>query len=222
MRTKTIKLYKLDELSYDARARALRDYQERVASWDIPWQEETIESLKAVIEATAGVKLKDWSIGAYNRGNFLRVEFSQDEAAELSGPRAMAWLENNLLSGLRVSGAARFSDESPKNTRAERTARFWRVRKGGQLDHDSIGRRGLTGTIPACPLTGYCMDDDYLEELQKSVKSGSTLKEAFQGLADVAMHALESECEYQQSEEAFKERADINEMEFNEDGELMS
>jgi hypothetical protein len=72
--------------------------------------------------------------------------------------------------------------------------------------------------IKPCPFTGYCADDDFLDELRKDIKEGSTVKEAFEALADKARRMLENELDAQQSEEYFKEHADANDYEFTEDG----
>ncbi len=233
MQTLTITTYSISELKelfpagYDS---ALSHWQDR-ESYDlgIPWQDETIDSLKAVLKA-AGVTLRDWSLGAYNRGNHISISFtgfdgcSNDEIEELSGKRAFAWLENNLFAGLRVRGNMRVDDwrkqmdpqtgHFRKGYKLDETARYYRT-----MDGKLHRREGKVGEVPSCPLTGYCADEDYLDSLRKAIRSGDTLKEAFSGLADVCEKLLESEAEHMQSAEYFEGDCEANEVQFTEDGE---
>lgn len=167
---------------------------------EIFWQEEIFESLKTCVES-AGLKLRDWNLGICNRSNGIDVSFPQEGAEELSGPRAMAWLENNLFGKLRISFTARDRWAKAKYNRGM-SERFY-----------------MAGKVPPCPLTGYCADEDYLDALRASVRKGETLKEAFEGLADTYVEILEREQEDQDSEEYFVEHADANDWQFTEDGE---
>jgi hypothetical protein len=202
IRPKAYRVYSLQHLKRyypEGYKKAFEKYQDNCDRYgDIPRQDETIDSLKALFMACSGVTLKDWNLGAYNRGNFLRCEFSQDGAEDLSGPRAMAWLENNLLSGLRIK-AWPLCDKMDGQTYKNRNSRYWIV-------GDSKGRRGHAGEIPDCPLTGYCMDDDLIDSLRKDTKDGDTLRCAFEHLADVVRRILEQESDYQRSEECFREQ----------------
>jgi hypothetical protein len=109
----------------------------------------------------------------------------------------MAWLENNLLGKLRIpwKGQARTS-----------------VRK--------YGKYYRPGLIHSCPFTGFHADDVYIEALREAVRSGDTLKEAFEGLANECARLLEEEAEYQASEESFVVCSQSNETQFTEDGKV--
>lgn len=203
------KAYKLSELKPKARARALSDYQDMMdASGDTPWQQETFDSLKELFDA-AGVKMRDWSLGA-DSYSYVRPEFPGDGgAADLTGPRALAWIENNLLAQFRAPFGLNKADGNLHCTgdngkRGRHYRKTWR-------------RYYVPGAVKSCPLTGYCADEDYIDDLIKSIKAGRTLKEAFADLADVYRKLIEGEIEYQRSPEAFKEWA-YNE-EFTHSGE---
>lgn len=221
--THTYTLAELKEQFPDGYARALRNWQNEPR--EIAWQGEIIDSLKAVLKA-ANVTLRDWSLGAYNRGNFISISFPQDDTADLHGKRAIAWLENNLFASLRVRGNMRIDDwrkyRDPetgylsRNARLDNTARFYRT-----LDGKLHKRDGRVGEVPSCPLTGYCADEDYFDALRASVRRGDTLKEVFEGLADTCAKLLEQEAEYQSSEEYFTEHAEANDFQFTEDGETI-
>jgi hypothetical protein len=179
--------------------------------------DEMMDSLKALCKA-AGVKMRDWSLGAYNRGNNLSVSMPGDDAtAELTGPRALAWLENNLYGALRVP-LGPLTDELDANGKRTVKGRYYLIKAGGGLAEDARGRRGMPGQIESCPLTGVCYDEDFLDDLKKSIVGGRTLKEAFEDLADVFARLLEDEYESRQTEEYFKEEAETLNWEYDRHG----
>lgn len=222
MKTNTVITYSASELQEQHPRAFERALGRFVQNNDCDWSEEIFDSLKAVCEAS-DVKLTDWNLGAYNRSNHIKVEFPNEETEELSGKRAIAWLENHLFGPLRVRGNVRIDDWRKhidpatgflkRNAPLDKNARYYRT-----LDGKLHRRQGAVGTIPACPLTGVCFDEDYLEALRKSVRQGESLKEAFEGLADVYESLVEAEIEAQSTPEYFIEHADANEMQFTEDG----
>jgi hypothetical protein len=200
------KAYKYAELSKAARERAHEDYKKHLD--DIPWGDEIGDSWKALFKA-AGVKARDWEIGPWNYSH-IDVSFSQEEARDLKGARAFAWLENNLLRDLRapwgldkMDGNLHENGDNGKRGAAKRLT--WR-------------RYYAPGALKECPLTGVCFDMDFLDALRENIRTGDTLREAFEGLADTARKLLEAEDEYQQSLEAFKDCADANGYEFTREG----
>jgi hypothetical protein len=162
---------------------------------EIPWQDETLDSLKSLLKA-ADIKLRNWSLGAYNRGNHISIAFPGDDAtAGLSGKRAFAWLENNLLAQFRIP--------------------FFGKRRA---DVRRFGKYYRPGMITPCPFTGMCSDDELIEALTKSVRSGDDLKTAFASLADTVAEMLEREDEANRSADSFSEEASANDRLFDEDG----
>ena len=61
MRTETITLYQFDELSDEAKAKALEWLQQ---AYDYPWFDEAMDSCKAFC-SIFGVSVKNWSLGGY-------------------------------------------------------------------------------------------------------------------------------------------------------------
>lgn len=158
---------------------------------EIPWQREIIDSLKAVFKAS-NLDLRDYEISAFSH-SWLQFDCDSD-VADLSGNRALAWLENNLLASLRI----KFQP-------------FGRVDKEHQwvstrATLSKYGQFYRAGMVPPCPFTGVCFDEDYLESLRNDIKSGSTIKEAYKNLAHVAGKLFEAEIEQQNSEENFLEQ----------------
>lgn len=196
MKTHTIQTYSIHELKDqfpNGYKRAVRNWQDN--AHEIPWVYETCESLKQCVKM-AGLKLRDWNLGPYNRNNFIRIEWN-DDVANMDGARAFAWLENNLFAQFRIPWKGQGRDS---------------VRK--------YGKDYRPGLVKPCPLTGYCADEDYLTELRDAVKHGSSLESAFEGLADICQKLLEEELDAYMSEEYFAEHADCNELQFTEDGDI--
>lgn len=183
MKTHTITTHSLAELSKEAAERAFRDYQARAATFDMPWQAEIMDSLKAVARCL-GFRVKDWSIGPYSASD-LTATTGDDWLDDSSGGRALAYARRKLR-------AAGFKLQSGPASG---------VRFDGW-----------------CPLTGYCGDDDAAESVWKSLLDGNRLRESVESLASWASEAMESECEYLQSREAFEQWAE--DAEFLEDGKL--
>ena len=198
MRTQTINIYSFNELSEEAQEKALNDYRESIT--EIFWADEIIESLKGLFEKCNGITLKDWSLGDCQ--SWLRVSFDRDEIGDFTGKRAMSWIENNLLINIRI----------PENSLSMNGTRR-KLAKYGQYYR--------AGMIEPCPFTGYCSDDDFLQDLISEVKQGTVLKTAFEGLAVTCQKLIQNEMEYQQSEEYIKEHFEMNNCEFDEDGNLI-
>lgn len=222
MQTTTITGYTPEELK-EQFPHAFKRAHERWASRqnEIPWQHETIDSLKTLLKA-ADVKLLNWSLGAYNRGNFIKVAFPREEVEEFTHRRAWAWMESHLFGPLRIRHAMIIDDWrkhiDPATGYLKRNAP---LQKNTRYYHTSseLCRRGAGGEIPSCPLTGICFDENYLDALRKSVREGDDLKTAFQNLADVCQTLLENELDYACSEECFLETPDLY---FDEDGDDVS
>lgn len=199
--------------------RALEKYREHL---DLSYtSDEMMDSLKGLFEA-AGVKMRDWSLGAYDRGNMLRAEFSQEGTEDLTGARALAWIENRILGPLRAPWG--FPSNARRGLPAPRGySRPFLYRKGAVVERKTgaLSRYTKPGAVPECPFTGVCYDMDFLEDLIKSVRAGRTLKEAFEDLADLFARQLEDEYEYQGKEEQFLEAAGANAWEFDEDGDMV-
>lgn len=194
MRIEHIVYLHFDELNDEAKEKARQWYREGSAS-DTNSMDEVVDSLKSLFKA-ASIKLTDWSIGAYNQHNY--VTFDMGDAGELSGPRALTWLENNLFAGLRM------------------TSQEYKQKRKEYLSYGELYR---PGKVRPCPLTGVYYDEDLLDALREAVKLGDTLGDAFRGLADTAGNLIEKEYEYKNEDEQIDDTIRANEYEFTVDGE---
>lgn len=192
MRTIQTTLYQFDELSPEAKEKARTWYRDGSASENYAG-EDMLKSMEAIFKRS-GITLNYWSIGPYS---YSYVRFDMGDAGELTGRRATAWLENNLFSGLRMT---------PQEFAAKRK------------DYMGYGASYRVGKIKPCPLTGMCYDEDLLEDLQHSIKSGMTLKDAYHALPEKVRQMNEAEIEYSNEDAQVDESITINEYEFTADG----
>lgn len=157
---------------------------------EIPWSDEIMNSLKAIFKAS-GIHLYDWSMGTESYCSYVKF-YMDHNVRDISGNRALAWLENNLFAPLRI-----------KANKKEYYQYHESYRPCGDCRPYQIGK------VPPCPFTGYCADEDFIDSLMNDIKSGSNLYDAFNNLADVASHLFEQEYEQATSEERFLDQTDL-------------
>lgn len=190
-------------MSEEAQEKAIEKWREdTIRNGDYHWLDEIIDSMKGLFEAIDGVRLIDWNIDSENRNNYIRFAFYSDDVVNLSGPRAQAWLENNLLYKLREHRV--FQN------------RIYRYDHDGNKPH-TYERHGQRKTAP---FTGYCADEDFLKCLEDAIKSGETVCDALKGIGEKARELFAQEIEGQLSEEYIKDTILANDYEFTEDGRM--
>ena len=202
MKIHEIKTYSFEELSAEAQKRALEAAREVECECGNPWDGEirgTWEALEKLFNVTA----------EYDRG--LAVNFSKwyyDEARELTGKRAMAYLWNN------------FGNEIFKG-------KYYSTR-GTWIDgkYNYKCRHSKCILEYSCPLTGWCYDMDALDGMvdfmrgkmsaweYKNTSVEDLIRDCFYDLAKTA----EREEEYRLSDEGLKELIEANDWEYLEDG----
>lgn len=157
--TKTITFYSFDELSENAKKKAIQtethdrygdsEYMEGTAG-------ELLDTAKAIAEAF-DLKLEDWSLGAHNRHNFFKVDCDLDK----------------------------------------HDSRVW----FGKVMQE-IGYGFIPKFDGSCLLTGVGFDDDLLEAMYESLRSGdANLRQAFDAAAAKAGKILSEEQDHYASEE---------------------
>jgi len=184
------RVYTFKELPEDVQERLIENERNiRANDYDIPWCDEVFDSLKALVKAT-GYTIKDYEISQEAYRSYIRID--ELPCDELTGKRALAWLENQVLSPLRI----------PFNG-----ARRWELAKYGAYYR--------AGMVNPCPFTGACFDEDLLDALRKDLVSGTSVREAVEGLADTAAHLIESQIEDYCSEESARDSLENEEKEYD-------
>jgi hypothetical protein len=124
------------------------------------------------------------------------------EAHAFTGRRAWAWLENVVIGPLRVPW-------SP-------------LTRYGWLSNDRLKHTRYhewPGTVPACPFTGYYMDEVILDDLRDSIRGGLCVFDAVRGLEEAVQREVDASLEHQTTEEGFLEWALNHDAEYTEEGE---
>ena len=218
MKEITIKLYTFDELSDEAKKRAHETFLSTGNYWCA--SSDATATIKKV-EELFGIKLSDWEIGS-SCPRYPTVTFQDnrwhDEALDLKGNRARAYLWNNFGKVLL-------------------TGRYYSKWRGTKYAHSRLFfDRVYDG---ACPLTGVCFGCDALDPLacfcfgvvwngEKRVPSGRslradnavTVKSVIQDCVYSMFKAFNADCEASESMDYFAELCEGNGWTFEEDGTM--
>lgn len=200
-----IKVVSFDELSEEAKARAISDY--RVAGNDYPWGDEFNDTLKA-IEDIFNVSCYKWEYSPDSHSFSLRYNSSMDDARELKGNRARSWFANNVCSSI-------FKAKT-----------FWH--KNGDAK-----RRSRIFVTPDYALTGVWLDADATAPLSHfmrgtaeyqtriaRVDNSTSVEDIIYACFDSLFEAVQRDWESINSDEHIAETLADNDYEFTEDGKM--
>jgi hypothetical protein len=204
-RTISYDVFKFEELEPDVQEKVVERWRDQTyADGDFFWMDETVDSMKELFKNIDGVRLVDYTVEYdYYYRSTARIEYSNYEVKELSGPRAQAWLENNLLYGLR--------ETRPFSYRVSRHA----------FDGNKPRVYHKYGQYKSCPFTGYCADDDLLYKLIDDINKGVTVHDALMNVIYNTGKLCREEIEGQLSDEYIREHISINDYEFTKEGRMV-
>ena len=204
-RTISYDVFKFEELEPEAQEKVVENWRDDTyAQGDFFWLEETVESMKELFKTVDGIRLADYEIEYdYYYRSTVRIEYDNDDVKELSGPRAQAWLENNLLYKLRETRAFQH--------------RIYRY------SHDNNKPHTYTkyGKYKDCPFTGYCADDNLLYKLIDDINRGETVHDALMNVVYNTGKFCSEEIEAQLSDEYIREHVTANGYEFTREGRMV-
>jgi hypothetical protein len=198
MRTATIKVYKVDELSEKAKEKAFNDFCCTSDYFSASENESTLKEFENLFP----IKVKQWEYGF--QGSYINYEFTDDEIEELSGIRLLKYLYNNYWTDLfkgKYYSKGRYID--------------------GKYTYKS--RRSKAIFEHCCVLTGYCIDDDILDPIYNFLKKPEahiTFNDLMDDCLQSWIKACENDYEAYFSMESFEDMAQANEWEFKENGEM--
>lgn len=203
MRTITIKLYNIDELSKDAQQKAYQNYCQS-GVLDYQYTTEMINSLKAFCKLF-NIDLLNWSLSSQNCDIRYRLQFDNEDVENLSGIRLAKYIWNNYRNNLFTYKTEWYTDKI-KNTVSDRSKKM--IYKY-QLQRNN------------CPFTGVCYDDDLLDPLYKHLSTYDK-NVTFADLLGDCIQSFETSChnelEYLESFDYFIEMARSNEWEYSKYG----
>jgi len=207
MRIVETKVYKLHELSDEAKERVIQNYRERGGYNDDFWGNERLES--------------------YQKSKEIYDQLESIEG-EISGARLVAWIENNLSHLWRVPKRIGKHKEKYSGVVTKRRQRngFYFSFSHYEWKYDCIRHRMShvfeVNEIDGCPLTGVCYDYDFLEPVinfMKNPKESTTNLDLVSSVPSLD-YISQRDWEEQNSDEFITDQLEANDYEFTEDGKI--
>lgn len=190
METRTYKVYKFNELSDEAKEKAIEKIRKREYNAGFPWSEEYRQSLEGFAKFF-DITLKDWSVGGRGEG----VSFDLSENMDgLKGVRLYKYLVNNYLNRTKEY---KYSKE-----------------KKGQKYNVLAGECFFTGFCADENLL------DAIREFCKKPKKDLEARELFEACFWDWIKAYNADSDYQTSDEGIKETIEANDYDFLENGTI--
>lgn len=200
MRTKTIGIYKFEELSPKAKQSAIDAY--RAKGYQPAWTDENFDTLRA-FEKVFPIKITNSSYGDRGEGvtfHFTDYSTSCEVIEELSGQRLATYIWNNYRGHLYKG-------------------KYYSNKPVGSNNHRS--RHSKIQLETSCVLTGYCIDDDILDPIYAFLKkplATTTFRHLLEDCFDAWVKACNADIEWQDSDEYISDYLIANDYEFTEDG----
>lgn len=216
MRTETVKIYELNELSETAKETAHENYLTNGFEWN---HTDELESTLKAFESVFPVKIKHWEFD----NNYAEVRFEMtcdSDVSDLTGLRLARYIYNNFYNELfkpKFIGSLKTNEyvqhkriKSPINA-YENGNRFNPYYSAIQKD-------------TSCVLTGMCFDDDILQPVYDFLKkpNGQDFYDLMDSCFDAWCKTAKDELQSELSFEYFEGIAEANEYEFLENGERYS
>lgn len=205
---KTTKIYEYNELAENVKEELRKEAFDKLDIYDIAWDWEN--TVKAIAELI-GAEKPSYEIG-YCCHNYLRFIFDELEG-EISGPRAMAWIQNNWIDkaykGKYFSTPFRKCEKSKEHP----AGLIYKYR------HSKIML-----SLDDCPFTGVCYDCNFSEawtEFKEGIRQGKqlTVDDFLEILEEKLVSDISQEIDYRYSDEGLDE--ELNENEYYENGEAV-
>ena len=203
MRTEKIKIYKFNELTDEAKEKAIEDYRNTDNYF---FGSENEASLKA-FENIFPILIGRWSYGG-DRGD--GISFSMEcDIAELSGQRLATYIWNNYRD--QIYKGKYYSSRAVPTGRTTPPMINYKYRYSKCTLEEGYN------------LTGYCADEYLLQPIFDFLKqpvSTMTFEDLMRECLDEWIDKCTKDVEYQYSDEYIEDTLEANEYEFYETGEI--
>ena len=220
MRTVRIRLYKIYELKEPAKKKAIEWY--RNTNTEIFWADENEGSMKAFVDVFP-INVTRWGYGDRNEGVIYRFT-CDNEIIELKGQRLATYIWNNYRTEIysrKYYSYKAVTTEPMKHPRIKSV-----VLKGGGPNAGKYSNSYHSGVLPLesynCPLTGYTMDNEILDEVWKFLAKPDDRD--FRDLLDDCFNAWVKACnadiEDQNTDDYIQLHLQSNEYEFTREGKV--
>jgi hypothetical protein len=209
MKQITINLYSFEELSEEAKEKAINEYRE-VSETD-GFHYLTSEAMATIEKGLNqfNCSLENWSIDFQdaNRSEFkVGINIDNEQSVlDFKPVRLRTWLLNNFYSN--------FYARKPQGVYKQRgEAKKWAYSRYSKIIKKETD----------CPFTGVCYDYNFLDGLRKFLikPDRSDFKELMQDAVFNVIRSVESEIQYKLSDKGIEEEIKNNEYTFEEDGTL--
>ncbi len=169
------------------------------------------------------IKVTDWSYGGRGEGVSFRFETDRDEIEELSGQRLATYLWNNYKAdlyskkyyGLRNLG---LTDKKINHKRVISKQITANCPNKGKYSNSYYS--AITIETYNCPLTGYCMDNELLDQIWKFIDKPDSrnFKDLLEDCFADWIKACNNDIDNQNSDEFITEELENREDQFTKDG----
>jgi hypothetical protein len=214
MKTITVNLYSFNELSQAAKEKVIQEIRNNNPNdYDYIWNDahKTVKEFHKIFPTKEG--LNSWL--DYKLTNFDY----EDEILNLSGLRLRKYILNNF-------GSYLFKAAYKGSLKTNDYVSHKRIKS--PLELNSVGNRfnpyySAIFKDNSCVLTGVCYDDDLLNPIYKFLESdykneSINLKYLFDECFHSLKKSIESEIEWNESDEGIKDFIESNDYEFTEEG----
>jgi hypothetical protein len=212
MKTKTITIYSVSELSEQAKENAHSNWLD---GFSYPWEADNRSVLDKFTDIFPVSRIQ-FEYGGGGQ-DYIGFNFTENEAImELSGQRLATYIWNNYRNRLFKGKYHSVNSNVPVH---HNRVTYTTLRNGNT--HNAYGSAIFLDNC--CPLTGYCIDDNMLKPIYDFLDKPDDT--TFLELMDKCLHAWLKACsdDYEgcQSMEYFIDECEANDYEFAEDGERM-
>lgn len=210
MRTITYNAYTFDELSDEAKEKAIIAAREKERYWSMDCNvSDAVNSVKEAA-ATFDLELSDWSIGPDVSQARIKVYSRSMDDNNISGVRLRTYIVNNYHHVFYVHKEYEKKQEG--------------LSYYEQMNLPEVARvSNILYEETCCPFTGVCYDESIMDVFRAFLKEPyeATLAELFENAVIKLCKELSSEEEYMQSDEGIVDYLLCNEVEFTAEGKLL-
>lgn len=235
MKEITIKLYDYDELSSEAKGRALEEWR----SGDVEhfWGSEVGDTF-VKLQKELGIEVSRWEYSPYSHDSgVIRFTNYNDDQLALAGRRAQAFLWNNFAHLIVQPRKQWYSKNNDGRVDLSGCLHCYDGWSNMYRKSKVFFERTYDGT---CPLTGVCFDNDALDPLgyfclcmewdEKARKrvmipqakrarwAATTVEDVLRDCVDSLLQSAQDDWDSQFTEEYFAEHASANGFTFDENG----
>jgi hypothetical protein len=213
MREQKVKVFKINELSEEAKQAAYQKWYDRDHYYF--WSDENAQSLKE-FEKIFPVKISNWNYDRYSYDYHLEMTTERDEINNISGWRLAKYIWNNYRNDIFKPKYLKSLSEKDKLIEHRRVkSKFYENTKvWGNTYYSGLNKD------TSCVLTGYYMDNEILDPVYKFLEKPdeTTFEDLMRDCAESFFKACVTDHAWSLSMEYFVDEAENNDWEYTEDG----